>query len=273
MSGWNNPLPIGQSSGALCGGPGEKCAWLLGGHSSLCTDRRATCTYRTTSSQELRTSMLATTRILVCKLATARVFCLPTANQHTFFLFSGSHISSPPSQIDSFQSDSCFCFPSSSHFHSRYKAWKWGTLRRADIGDAEDSGALARPLKGPITSSPASVTESTTHPAPKYLTPGLSVGLITLIYHGNAMPLQSQTGIRNLWSSKNKRCDYMGSNRNPQLQLFLRLSSSIPIVVTVPAASSTLTTRQPTQSGRQHNSTIIPFLNFPTAHTRNDEIS
>ena len=31
--------------------------------------------YRATNSQELRTSMLATTRILVSKLATARVFC------------------------------------------------------------------------------------------------------------------------------------------------------------------------------------------------------
>jgi len=50
---------------------------LLGGHNSLCTDRGATSTYRTIDSHELRTSMLATTRILVSKLATARVFCYP----------------------------------------------------------------------------------------------------------------------------------------------------------------------------------------------------
>ena len=53
---------------------GERLVRLLRGHSSLCTDRRATCPYRATNSQELRTSMLATTRTLFSKLATARVF-------------------------------------------------------------------------------------------------------------------------------------------------------------------------------------------------------
>jgi len=75
MLGWNNPLPIGQSSAALCGALGGTSAWLRRGHSSLRTDGRATSIYRTTVSPELRTSMLATTRILVSKLATARVFC------------------------------------------------------------------------------------------------------------------------------------------------------------------------------------------------------
>ena len=64
---------------------GGRSTGLLGGHNSLRTDRRATSTYRTIDSHELRTSMLATTRILVSKLATARVFCSPTANQHMFF--------------------------------------------------------------------------------------------------------------------------------------------------------------------------------------------
>ena len=47
---------------------GGRFAWLLGGHSSLCTDRRATSACGTIDSQELRTSMLAS------KLATARIF-------------------------------------------------------------------------------------------------------------------------------------------------------------------------------------------------------
>ena len=38
---------------------------------------RATSTYSTLNSPELGTSMVATTRILVSKLTTARVFCLP----------------------------------------------------------------------------------------------------------------------------------------------------------------------------------------------------
>ena len=54
--------------------------WLRGGHSSLCTDRRAARTYRTIDSPELRTSMLATTPIVISKLATARVFCYPLLN-------------------------------------------------------------------------------------------------------------------------------------------------------------------------------------------------
>ena len=40
-------------------------------------DRTATSTYTTIDTHELRTSMLATTRILVSKLATVRVFCYP----------------------------------------------------------------------------------------------------------------------------------------------------------------------------------------------------
>jgi len=54
---------------------GETLVRLLGGHSTLCTDQRATCLGRATNSPELRTSMLATTRILFSKLATARLFC------------------------------------------------------------------------------------------------------------------------------------------------------------------------------------------------------
>jgi len=56
---------------------GERLARLPRGHSSLRTDRRATCPSRATNSQDLRSTMLATTRILVFKLATARVFCYP----------------------------------------------------------------------------------------------------------------------------------------------------------------------------------------------------
>ena len=43
---------------------GGRFAWLLRGHSSLRTDRRATGLYRAIDPQGLRTSMLATTRIL-----------------------------------------------------------------------------------------------------------------------------------------------------------------------------------------------------------------
>ena len=48
---------------------------LLGGHNSPHTDPEATSTYRTIDSDALRNSMLATTRILVSRLPTARVFC------------------------------------------------------------------------------------------------------------------------------------------------------------------------------------------------------
>ena len=75
MLGWKNLLPNGQSSGEkfveVFGGT---FARLLRGHSSLCTDRGATSIYRTIDPQGFRTSMLATTRILVSRLARARVF-------------------------------------------------------------------------------------------------------------------------------------------------------------------------------------------------------
>jgi len=50
MSGWNNPLPIGQSSGELYGGHGGTLTWMLGGHSSSRTDP-ASSTYTTTDSR------------------------------------------------------------------------------------------------------------------------------------------------------------------------------------------------------------------------------
>ena len=56
---------------------GERLARLLGGHSSLRTGWRATCPSRAANSQAWRPTMLATTRILVFKLVTARVFCYP----------------------------------------------------------------------------------------------------------------------------------------------------------------------------------------------------
>jgi len=55
---------------------GGRVARLLRGHSSRRADGRATCTYRPPiDPPEPRTSLLATTRILVFKLATARVLC------------------------------------------------------------------------------------------------------------------------------------------------------------------------------------------------------
>ena len=84
MLGWNNLLPIGQSLGEkfveVFGG---MFARSLRGHSSLRTDQRATSIYRTIDPQGFRTSMLATTRILVSRLATARVFCFPPATPHS----------------------------------------------------------------------------------------------------------------------------------------------------------------------------------------------
>ena len=77
---------------------GRFIRWL-GGH-------RATSTYRATNSPVLRTSMLATTRVLVSKLATARLFCFPIANQHAF-----SPSPSPPPLISQF-------FPRLTHFVS-----------------------------------------------------------------------------------------------------------------------------------------------------------
>ena len=87
------------------GSGGRFIRWLRG-HSSLRRDRRATSTYRATNSLELRTSMLATTRILVSKLATAHAFCLSIANQHAFL--SESLLSSPHIAV----------FPQLTHFVS-----------------------------------------------------------------------------------------------------------------------------------------------------------
>ena len=56
---------------------GGRLPGSLSGHGSLRTDQRATCIYRTLASQQLKASMLASTHILVFKLATARVFCHP----------------------------------------------------------------------------------------------------------------------------------------------------------------------------------------------------
>ena len=56
---------------------GGRLPGLLSGHGSLRTDQRATRIYRTLASQQLKASMLASTHILVFKLATARVFCSP----------------------------------------------------------------------------------------------------------------------------------------------------------------------------------------------------
>jgi len=53
----------------------ERFSWLLGGHSLLRTDLRAPSIYRTIDCTQSRSSKLATTRFLVCKLATARLFC------------------------------------------------------------------------------------------------------------------------------------------------------------------------------------------------------
>jgi len=54
----------------------EECSgWLLGGQSLLRTDLSAPGTYRTIDCPQSRSSKLATTRFLVYKLATARLFC------------------------------------------------------------------------------------------------------------------------------------------------------------------------------------------------------
>jgi len=54
---------------------GGRFRGLLGGHSSPPMEMRATSTYRTIDSHVLGSSKLATTRILVCQLATARLLC------------------------------------------------------------------------------------------------------------------------------------------------------------------------------------------------------
>ena len=68
-------MRILQSWGDLHEVFGGRLSWLVRGHSSLCTDPRATGTYRTLDSQPLRTSMLASTHILVFMLDRAPVFC------------------------------------------------------------------------------------------------------------------------------------------------------------------------------------------------------
>ena len=52
---------------------GGMFAWLLRGHSSLCTDQRATGIYRTIHPQGFKNSMLAT----------ARVLCFPPTTPHS----------------------------------------------------------------------------------------------------------------------------------------------------------------------------------------------
>ena len=68
---------------------GGRFRGLLGGHSSPPMEMRATSTYRTIDSHVLRSSKLATTRILVCQFATARLLCF-----HSSFRFSGFRSSS-----------------------------------------------------------------------------------------------------------------------------------------------------------------------------------
>ena len=81
MLGWNNPMPIGQSWGERCGGLGRKGCLVREGHSSRCTDQWTTGIYSTRDLSQRRYSKLSTTRILVSRLATARVFALqPTGS-------------------------------------------------------------------------------------------------------------------------------------------------------------------------------------------------
>ena len=56
---------------------GERLALLLGGHSWLHTDRRHLHISNFQPTTVERTSMLTTPRILISKLATARIFCYP----------------------------------------------------------------------------------------------------------------------------------------------------------------------------------------------------
>ena len=81
---------------------GERLVRFLGGHGALCTDRRATCLGRATNSQELRTSMIATTRILFSKLATARLFCYPPTTPNSLMApsLSSRHLSVPTISSD-----------------------------------------------------------------------------------------------------------------------------------------------------------------------------
>jgi len=53
----------------------EHFSWLLGGHSLLRTDLRPPGIYGTIDCPQSRSLKLATTHFLVCKLATARLFC------------------------------------------------------------------------------------------------------------------------------------------------------------------------------------------------------
>ena len=103
MSGWNNPLPIGQSNGELYGGPWRKfspgCSEVIA-HDARTGEQPP----HRTNSRGWKTSLLATTRILVSKLATARVFRFPMANQHVFFPL-------PPAPIFHFLSGSRLLFP------------------------------------------------------------------------------------------------------------------------------------------------------------------
>jgi len=63
------------------------------------TDRRATCIYRTIDSQGLRTPMLATTRILVPKLATGRTFFFPHTLLHFLLPLRRAFWASLPLQV------------------------------------------------------------------------------------------------------------------------------------------------------------------------------
>ena len=82
MPGWNNPLPIGQSARSIARGWWKKSF----SRSLPCPEaiarypwaRERSAHIGPSNSRELETSKLATTRVLISKLATARVLCVPT---------------------------------------------------------------------------------------------------------------------------------------------------------------------------------------------------
>jgi len=90
MSGWNNPLPIGQSNGELYGGPWRK--FSPGCSEAIAHDARTgEQPPHRTNSRGWRTSMLATTRILVSKLATTRILVSKLATARVFRYLPTTH--------------------------------------------------------------------------------------------------------------------------------------------------------------------------------------
>ena len=111
---------LGKARGTAWRFFGGGFAGLPRDRGALCTDSRAASTYRTINTEEWRTSMLSTTRILVSMLGTARAFLFAHGQPARILiplrlLLIRLHFFSPVHGL-CFLSNSCFGSSSSPHY-------------------------------------------------------------------------------------------------------------------------------------------------------------